>query len=144
MLDFLFEDAGGKLSSIIKFFTKFEIIVFAILGIILGIFFADETDSIVGFIVPFIVISVITPIIIWMGSLLIISLLDMMSDVKQIKNHIKNPTDLTKEENKQLIGNNSKTANAEVIFNSFWTCSQCGAENDKNVRYCEKCGRKKP
>lgn len=125
----MFENAAEKLSKVIKVVTVLEMIA----CIILGIIFATAEGS---FLV-FVIVSVLGTVFIWVGSLFTIGLLDMMSDVNQIRNSVYIA------ENRQLMANNSNMANAQTVSGNYWTCDKCNAENTKDAAYCENCGAKK-
>ncbi|MBE6846183.1 MAG: hypothetical protein E7508_10920 [Ruminococcus sp.] len=120
MFDFLFYDAGGKLSKLIKVVTVIGMILCVVWGLYIGI----ESESFVAFIIG----GVVSPIVLWIGSLFTIGLLDMMSDVNQIKSSI-----YEIEHRKP----------AEKVNSNTWTCSKCNKTNEKSSVYCISCGEKK-
>lgn len=73
----MFENAAEKLSKIVQFVTVLGMVACISLGIILGI----KVESFL----TLIVVSIFGSICIWINSLFIIGLLDMMDDVNCIK-----------------------------------------------------------
>lgn len=129
IFDAMFYNAKEKLSSIVKVLTVLDMIAAFIAGIVVATIFKSFW--------LFLLISIIGSVSIWIGSLLIIALLDMMTEISQIK------ASVYKDENKPLIANEYKTATSQTTFSNYWTCDKCNAENAKDALYCENCGAKK-
>ncbi len=120
MMKFLFKNAGGKLSKVIKVITLLEMIAAVISGIGIGF------ESVLG-----LVIAVAGPLIIWFLSLFMIGFLDMMSDISKIK-------DLAYEVYSSSSASESLNDNSKG-----WVCPKCSEHNNRGAVYCKNCGQKK-
>lgn len=123
----MFDNAGEKLSKILKVITIIQMITVVFSGIALGI--KLESFGV------FILMGGLGPLVIWVGSLFLIGFLDMMSDVNMVKNVIYSVYANKRKENDEIM--------RAMRDNNTWLCSKCKTINKKETVYCENCGNKK-
>lgn len=106
--EIMFENAGEKLSKIIKFVTVLGMTACVILGITLGI----EKESFL----TLILVSALGSVCIWISSLFTIALLDMMNDINNIKrlvNQIEDKITINSNESLAQVSNTDKVNNIQ-------------------------------
>lgn len=142
----MFKNAGGKLGLILKILCCIEMLgVFAI-----GIICISENMEEIG--IP---IMIAGPVLVWVFSLYLIGMCDMMRDVYQIKTMLKNSPEYGKYlYNRNMSANpmvnnipSSNSGNGNAVFSavgdSFATDEQAQAYNyvpSDIPKFCPKCG----
>jgi hypothetical protein len=125
MLDFLYDDIGGK----IKRMAKWIFIVETIGAIVTGL--AMAIDSGEG---GYILISVFGPMIAWVSSWLLYAFGELVEDVHTIRGKYCAATEEKTYQNVKPIQRTTLTPGTHI-----WRCPHCGNGRTKNP--CEYCGK---
>ena len=140
MIDKMFGNAAGKLSAIIKVATIIEMIV-AVIATTAIFMVIDEDIAALGFL-----LGIVAAVAIWISSLFLLALLEMMQDVKSIKNKLGNEScGESSDENSyddaisQIAEKNDSNA---ILRDGGWRCSRCNHVNPKYLTTCI-CGMSK-
>lgn len=127
---FNFEDVGGKLKGLAKFFFGFSVVIAIIGGAVMLIFgLIDELPELT-LLAP--LASFVYCLLAWCAALPLYGIGQAVENSEQCSNK----TSLAEA---KMIAAAYAAQKSVGVSDNYWTCEKCGTRNPKTSRYCKDC-----